>query len=97
APRGLFRDGPVISNRSQMTRTEPELAPPLQDSVPYHRKDMAATYDLEYSKSHKRRGFSGIGFRIWSPPAPRPRLEHSATTVSNSEMNAIVANEYFGL
>ncbi|GBO31621.1 hypothetical protein AVEN_147465-1 [Araneus ventricosus] len=52
-----------------MTRTTPRLASPLQTSAPYRRGDVA--YDLAYSGPHARRIFSEIGFRAWSPSAPR--------------------------
>ncbi|GBL98069.1 hypothetical protein AVEN_84575-1 [Araneus ventricosus] len=34
---------------------------------------LATTYDLVCSRLHTRRIFSGIGFRAWNPPAPKPR------------------------
>ncbi|GBM29475.1 hypothetical protein AVEN_255856-1 [Araneus ventricosus] len=37
------------------------------------------TNDLACNRSHTRRIFSGIGFRTWNPPAPRPRPWHYAT------------------
>ncbi|GBN26164.1 hypothetical protein AVEN_33958-1 [Araneus ventricosus] len=32
--------------------------------------------DLACSRPHTRRIFSGIGFRTWNPPAPKPRPYH---------------------
>ncbi|GBO43103.1 hypothetical protein AVEN_11554-1 [Araneus ventricosus] len=54
-----------------MTRTTPRLASPLQTSAPCRRGDVATAYDLAYSGPHARRIFSEIGFRAWSPSAPR--------------------------
>ncbi|GBM41464.1 hypothetical protein AVEN_130932-1 [Araneus ventricosus] len=50
-----------------MTKTTPELAPPLQTSASHQR-------------AHTRQGavalFNGIGFRTWNPPAPKLRPCH---------------------
>ncbi|GBM53948.1 hypothetical protein AVEN_79920-1 [Araneus ventricosus] len=37
---------------------------------------LATMYDLTCNRPHTRRIFSGIGFRTWNPPAPRPRPYH---------------------
>ncbi|GBN72698.1 hypothetical protein AVEN_122007-1, partial [Araneus ventricosus] len=34
---------------------------------------LAPTYDLTCNRPNTRRIFSGIGFRTWSHPAPKPR------------------------
>ncbi|GBN27063.1 hypothetical protein AVEN_253971-1 [Araneus ventricosus] len=56
-----------------MTRTTPELAPP---SPNFHATPtggrLTTTYDLTCNRPHTRRIFSGIGFRAWNPPAPKP-------------------------
>ncbi|GBL89110.1 hypothetical protein AVEN_255244-1 [Araneus ventricosus] len=60
----------VILNRSQRTRTTPELAPlPNLRTTPTGGR---STHYVRFSEQNTRRIFSGIGFRIWSPPAPRP-------------------------
>ncbi|GBL77463.1 hypothetical protein AVEN_41851-1 [Araneus ventricosus] len=66
-----------------MTRTTPELAPPFQASTPHQREDVLdTTYDLACSRPHTRRIFSGIGFRTWNPPAPKPRPYLYATAAT---------------
>ncbi|GBM45592.1 hypothetical protein AVEN_150557-1, partial [Araneus ventricosus] len=37
---------------------------------------LATTYDLACNRSDTRRIFSGIGFRTWNPPTPKPRPYH---------------------
>ncbi|GBM76432.1 hypothetical protein AVEN_2083-1 [Araneus ventricosus] len=37
---------------------------------------LTTTYDLMCNRPHTRRIFRGIGFRIWNPPAPKPRPYH---------------------
>ncbi|GBN12333.1 hypothetical protein AVEN_241526-1 [Araneus ventricosus] len=47
-----------------MTRTTPELAPPLQTSAPLRREDIwSLPYDLACNRPHTRWIFKGIGFR----------------------------------
>ncbi|GBM48985.1 hypothetical protein AVEN_55199-1 [Araneus ventricosus] len=47
---GYSRMDLVILNKSQMTRTTPELAPPLHTSAPGQREDVwAPTYDLTFN------------------------------------------------
>ncbi|GBM66184.1 hypothetical protein AVEN_246404-1 [Araneus ventricosus] len=74
---GYFGTDLVILNLGQMTRTTPELAPP---SPNFHATPaggrLTTTYDLACNRPHTRRIFSGIGFRTWSPPAPKPRPYH---------------------
>ncbi|GBM95803.1 hypothetical protein AVEN_165503-1 [Araneus ventricosus] len=68
-----------------MTRTTPELASPLQTSTSHKREDVwLSTYDLTCNRPHTRRIFSGIGFRTWNPPVPRPRPYHYATEAFES-------------
>ncbi|GBM11222.1 hypothetical protein AVEN_267799-1 [Araneus ventricosus] len=57
-----------------MTRTTPELAPPSPNfhSTPTGGR-LTTTYDLTCNRPHTRRIFSGIGFRTWNPPAPKPK------------------------
>ncbi|GBL97102.1 hypothetical protein AVEN_254138-1 [Araneus ventricosus] len=52
----------ISLNLSQMTRTPPGLAPPLQTSAPHQREDVwPPTYDLTCNRPNTRRIFSGIG------------------------------------
>ncbi|GBN55428.1 hypothetical protein AVEN_61794-1 [Araneus ventricosus] len=37
---------------------------------------LATTYDLTCNRSYTRRISSGIGYRIWNPPAQKPRPYH---------------------
>ncbi|GBM61669.1 hypothetical protein AVEN_133455-1 [Araneus ventricosus] len=37
---------------------------------------LTTTYELACNRPHTRRIFSGIGFRTWNPPAPKPRPHH---------------------
>ncbi|GBN06201.1 hypothetical protein AVEN_209029-1 [Araneus ventricosus] len=48
---------------------------------------MATMHDLAYNRPHTRRIFSGIGFRAWSPPAPKPRHCHWATAAPPAPTN----------
>ncbi|GBO45515.1 hypothetical protein AVEN_91223-1 [Araneus ventricosus] len=58
-------------------RTTPELAP---HSPNFHATStggrLATTYNLVCNRPRTRRIFSGIRFRTWNPPAPRPRPYH---------------------
>ncbi|GBM63435.1 hypothetical protein AVEN_120560-1 [Araneus ventricosus] len=58
-----------------MTRTTPELAPPLQTSkaTPTGGR-LTTTYDLTCNRPHTRRIFSGIGSRTWNPSPKRDCL-----------------------
>ncbi|GBM09915.1 hypothetical protein AVEN_86803-1 [Araneus ventricosus] len=75
---GNFGKDLVILNRGQMTRTTPELAPPLSPN--FHATPtggrLATTYDLTCNRPHTRRNFGGIGFRTWNSPAAKPRPYH---------------------
>ncbi|GBM46669.1 hypothetical protein AVEN_261049-1 [Araneus ventricosus] len=82
ATRGLFWTGLAILNSSQMTRTTPELAPPLQTSAPHQLKNVwPLTYDLACNSPNTRRIFRGIGFRTWpqnrdlTTRLPRPQTD----------------------
>ncbi|GBL72195.1 hypothetical protein AVEN_115176-1 [Araneus ventricosus] len=66
-----------------MTRTTPVLAPTLLTSAPHQREDVwPPTYDLACNRPNTRRIFSGIGFRTWSPLAPKSRPYHYATAAT---------------
>ncbi|GBM29324.1 hypothetical protein AVEN_2831-1 [Araneus ventricosus] len=65
-----------------MTRTTPELAPPLQTSAKKQTVGrLATTYDLACNRPYTRRIFSGIWFRTCDPPVPRSRPYHYIATV----------------
>ncbi|GBN45487.1 hypothetical protein AVEN_20430-1 [Araneus ventricosus] len=84
ATRGLFWADLAIFNLGLMTRTTPELEPPFQASAPHRWENVwTPTYDLTCNRPHTRRIFSGIWFRTWSPPAPRPRPYYLATAASS--------------
>ncbi|GBL72842.1 hypothetical protein AVEN_128042-1 [Araneus ventricosus] len=56
-----------------MTRTAPELEPPLQTSAPQQREDIwPSRYDLTCNRPNTRQMFSGIEFRTWKPSGPKP-------------------------
>ncbi|GBO06547.1 hypothetical protein AVEN_84073-1 [Araneus ventricosus] len=54
---------------------------------------LASTYDLACNRPHTQRIFSGIGFRTWSPPAPKPRLYRYATTALGAREKFIRMNK----
>ncbi|GBN98750.1 hypothetical protein AVEN_3517-1 [Araneus ventricosus] len=63
----------VILNRSQMKRTTPELAPPLQTSAPHQRVDVwPHTHDLTCNRSNTDGSSMESGFE---PGTPRLRPE----------------------
>ncbi|GBM80870.1 hypothetical protein AVEN_89755-1 [Araneus ventricosus] len=69
-----------------MTRTPPELAPPLQTSAPHQREDVSPpTYNLACNRPNVRRIFSGIGFGPGNPSSPRPTPYHQATDANAPE------------
>ncbi|GBN60543.1 hypothetical protein AVEN_171019-1 [Araneus ventricosus] len=75
AKRGYLGTDLAILNRGRIARTTPELATPLQTSAPHQREDVwSHTYDLTSNRPTTRLIFSGIGFRTWSPRAPRPTV-----------------------
>ncbi|GBN28553.1 hypothetical protein AVEN_222920-1 [Araneus ventricosus] len=66
--RGLFGTDLVILNSGQLTRTTPELPPPLEASTSHQREEVCPpTYDLACNRI-----FSGIGFRTWTPSDTLP-------------------------
>ncbi|GBM32952.1 hypothetical protein AVEN_258893-1 [Araneus ventricosus] len=73
----------IILNRSQMTRTTPDPAPPNFRATPMGGR-LATTYHLACNKPHTRRIFSGIGFRTrdltTGTPRPRPLREQRILT-----------------
>ncbi|GBN14926.1 hypothetical protein AVEN_249819-1 [Araneus ventricosus] len=77
AIEGYFGTDLVNLNRGQRTRSTSELAisSPNFRTTPAGGR-LAPTYDLTCNRPNTRRIFSGIGFRIWSPTAPRPTPYH---------------------
>ncbi|GBN70294.1 hypothetical protein AVEN_249713-1 [Araneus ventricosus] len=75
--RGLFWDGPrKFEPRSDDEHDAWDGTPsPKFNATPAGGR-LATTYDLACSRSHTRWIFSGIGFRAWIPPAPRPIPYH---------------------
>ncbi|GBM23440.1 hypothetical protein AVEN_181563-1 [Araneus ventricosus] len=69
ATRGLFWDGPRNFESRSNDGDDPS---PNFHATPTGGR-LATTYDLTCNRPHTRRIFSGIGFRTWNPPAPKPR------------------------
>ncbi|GBN84815.1 hypothetical protein AVEN_212101-1, partial [Araneus ventricosus] len=80
ATRGLFWDGP----RNFEPRSDDEdgicagTPSPNFHATPTGGR-LATTYDLACNRLHIRRIFSGIEFRTWNPPAPKPKQATAAT------------------
>ncbi|GBM34019.1 hypothetical protein AVEN_166450-1 [Araneus ventricosus] len=73
AKRGYFGTDFVILNRWQMTRTTPELAPPLQTSAPHQQEDVwLHTYDVQ--QVHYTTDLYWNRVSNMEPPAPKPTL-----------------------
>ncbi|GBM06323.1 hypothetical protein AVEN_121369-1 [Araneus ventricosus] len=74
ASRGLFWDGPL--NFEPQPDDEDDTwagsSSPSFHATPAGGR-LATTYDLACNRPHTRRIFSAIGFRIWNPPAPKPK------------------------
>ncbi|GBL92048.1 hypothetical protein AVEN_102598-1 [Araneus ventricosus] len=73
--------GHVILSHGEMTRETPEPLT-LQVSVPHQLEDVRppTCYLTHATGPHLRWIFSGIGFRTWNPPGPRPRPYQQSTT-----------------
>ncbi|GBM37400.1 hypothetical protein AVEN_28350-1 [Araneus ventricosus] len=92
-----------------MTRTTPELAPPLQTSAPHQREDIwLHTYDLMCNRSIIPRIFIGIGSPTWSlllrsrrfnsrPPQPQFSLKRYKKEGSRSSSGRVSASGQEGL
>ncbi|GBM85758.1 hypothetical protein AVEN_127478-1, partial [Araneus ventricosus] len=52
----------AILNRCQITKTAPQLAPPLHTSAPYQREGVTPTYDLTYSVPNHDGSSVELGF-----------------------------------
>ncbi|GFX63704.1 uncharacterized protein TNCV_215041, partial [Trichonephila clavipes] len=61
ATRGLLATDHVILNHGQVTRTTPELAPPLLTTTPHQREDVSALDRFNVYRCPTRRVFSGTG------------------------------------
>ncbi|GBM00493.1 hypothetical protein AVEN_111724-1 [Araneus ventricosus] len=66
-----------------MTMTTSELKAPLR-TTPMGGRSIT-TYDLTCRRPHIRRIFSGLGFRTWNPPVPKPSPHHLASVASFSD------------
>ncbi|GBO40528.1 hypothetical protein AVEN_138261-1 [Araneus ventricosus] len=75
--RGLFWDGP----RHFEPRSDDEddtwagRPSPSFHATPAGGR-LTTMYDFACKRPHTQQIFSGIGFRAWNPPAPRPRPYH---------------------
>ncbi|GBL96774.1 hypothetical protein AVEN_118919-1 [Araneus ventricosus] len=76
AARGLFWDGPRIEPRSDDEDDTGADTPSPNVHVTPTGGRLVTKYDLACKRLHTRRIFSGIGFRTWNPPAPKPRPYH---------------------
>ncbi|GFW62050.1 uncharacterized protein TNCV_1684811 [Trichonephila clavipes] len=54
----------VILKHGQMTRTTPELAPPLLTTTPYQREDISALEIFNVHRCPTRRVFCGNGLEL---------------------------------
>ncbi|GFX97292.1 uncharacterized protein TNCV_1076631 [Trichonephila clavipes] len=64
ATRGLLETDHVILNHGQVTRTTPELAPPLLTTTPHQREDVSAHDRFNVYRCPTRRDFSGTGLEL---------------------------------
>ncbi|GFU01126.1 uncharacterized protein TNCV_2834931 [Trichonephila clavipes] len=80
ATRGLLATDHVILNHDQVTRTTPELAPPLLTTTPHQREDVSALDRFNVHRCPTRRVFSGTGLEPVTKQATVRYLYHSATT-----------------
>ncbi|GFU98012.1 uncharacterized protein TNCV_232891 [Trichonephila clavipes] len=71
ATRGLLATDLVIVNHGQVTRTTPELAPPLLTTTPHKREDVWALDRFNVHRSPTWRVFSGTGLEL---VARQPRV-----------------------
>ncbi|GFT59041.1 uncharacterized protein TNCV_186321 [Trichonephila clavipes] len=64
AARGLLATDHVILNHGQVTRTTPELAPPLLTTTPHQREDVSALDRFSVHRCPTRRVCSGTGLEL---------------------------------
>ncbi|GFW95882.1 uncharacterized protein TNCV_1625421 [Trichonephila clavipes] len=76
--RGRLATDDVILNPGQVTRTIPELAPPLQTTTPHQQEDFSA---LDRSSMH-RCPISGTGLELVTKPPTVEYLYRSATAAT---------------
>ncbi|GBO05616.1 hypothetical protein AVEN_141594-1 [Araneus ventricosus] len=78
AIRGLFRDAPfhfeLRSHEEDDTSLNTSLSLNVRATPVVGR--LATMYDLTFNNPHKRKIFSGIGYRIWNPPAQKSKPYH---------------------
>ncbi|GFY02475.1 uncharacterized protein TNCV_3503561 [Trichonephila clavipes] len=77
--RGLLATDHVILNHGQVTRTTPELAPPLQTTIPHQREDVSSLDRFNVHLCPTRPVFSGTGLELVTRQATIRYLYHSAT------------------
>ncbi|GBO23902.1 hypothetical protein AVEN_200714-1, partial [Araneus ventricosus] len=77
ATRGLFWDGPCNFKPRSDDRDDTWAGTPSPGfrATPAGGR-LATKRDVASNGSHTQRIFSGIGFRAWKPPAPKPRPYH---------------------
>ncbi|GFS74123.1 uncharacterized protein TNCV_3280791 [Trichonephila clavipes] len=80
--RGLLATDHVILNHGQVTRTTPELAPPLLTTTPHQREDVSALDRFNVHRCPTRRVFSGTGLELVTRQATIRYQYHSATTAT---------------
>ncbi|GFW75689.1 uncharacterized protein TNCV_4428721 [Trichonephila clavipes] len=72
----------VILNYGQVTRTTPELAPPLLTTTPHQQEDVRALGRFNVHRCPTRRVFSGTGLELVTRQATIRYLYHSATAAT---------------
>ncbi|GBN47453.1 hypothetical protein AVEN_149419-1 [Araneus ventricosus] len=92
---GYFGTDFVILISSQMMRKASELAP-LSPNFRFTPAGghLGISYGLAYNRPHARRISSGIGFRIWKFPVPKPRPYHSATEAHLSRFRSETCDHF---
>ncbi|GBN74384.1 hypothetical protein AVEN_200926-1 [Araneus ventricosus] len=78
-----------------MTKITPEVPPPLQTSAPHLLEIFwPSTHDLAYNGPNIRRIVSGIGFRTWNSPTPKPRPYYYATAALKLDKEIVGVLKY---
>ncbi|GBN12572.1 hypothetical protein AVEN_21969-1 [Araneus ventricosus] len=93
--RGLFWIRP--RNFEPRSNDEDDNSSPNFHATPT-RGRLAPTYDLACNRPHTRRIFSGIGFRTWNPPAPKPKPYHKDTAASRVLLKSfcyVLSSDFF--
>ncbi|GFW52868.1 uncharacterized protein TNCV_2394471 [Trichonephila clavipes] len=82
ATRKLLAIDLIILNFGQVTRTTPELAPPLLTTTPHQREDDSALDRFNEHNCPTRWVFSGTGLELVTRQVTIRCLYHSATAAS---------------